>query len=168
VGRFLDPHAVEYDARFYGWGWTFGTSSWTEPTCHAVLALRSAARLRPTPEIEARIACARKMLLDRRCSDAGWNYGNRRVRGFNLPSYAQTTGLALLALAPSNDPRLHASIARARAFFQDECESRLARVMLAAGLRAHGESLNYVPGELRNDTVLTALETMLILGVPSA
>ena len=38
------------------------------------------------------------MLLDRRCRDGGWNYGNRRVLGADLPSYPETTALALMAL----------------------------------------------------------------------
>jgi hypothetical protein len=38
------------------------------------------------------------MLLERRCRDGGWNYGNRRVLGEDLPSYPETTALALMAL----------------------------------------------------------------------
>jgi hypothetical protein len=44
------------------------------------------------------------MLEDRQCDDGGWNYGNAVVLGDRLPSYGQTTAVALLAL--QGDPRM--------------------------------------------------------------
>lgn len=64
----------------YGWAWVAGTSSWIEPTVHAALALRGYLAVCPgrtsrEHEIRYRIAAAERMLLERRCADAGWNYG---------------------------------------------------------------------------------------------
>ena len=81
-----------------GWAWTDGTFGWVEPTARAVLTLRL---LRPGAT--APIADGVAVLEDRQCDDGGWNYGNPVVLGDHLPSYGQTTAVALLAL--QGDPR---------------------------------------------------------------
>jgi len=82
-----------HDPSLRGWGWTPDTFGWVEPTAHAVLALRV---LRPSagPALADGLA----VLADRECQGGGWNYGNRVILGVELPPYAQTTAIALIAL----------------------------------------------------------------------
>ncbi|MBZ5594115.1 MAG: terpene cyclase/mutase family protein [Acidobacteriia bacterium] len=98
IAHWLCPSIVEFDPGLAGWPWEAGASSWVEPTAHALMALRCAARRTKDPAWTGRMAMSERMLLDRRCRDGGWNYGNRRVLGADLPSYPETTALALMAL----------------------------------------------------------------------
>jgi hypothetical protein len=133
VAHWLDPSTVEFDPGLGGWPWQPGTSSWIEPTAHALMALRRAARWAETPGLASRVAMGERMLLERRCRDGGWNYGNRRVLGADLPSYPETTALALMALDG------HAAVRWGMALEQierqwRETHSPLARAWLAACL----------------------------------
>jgi len=96
--HWLRPSIVEFDPSLSGWPWEVGASSWVEPTAHALMALRCAAKSGRRPDLAPRISLTERMLLDRRCRDGGWNFGNRRVLGADLPSYPETTALALMAL----------------------------------------------------------------------
>jgi hypothetical protein len=98
LAQWLSPRTVEFDATLSGWPWQTGTSSWVEPTAHALMALGRVKGCVGTVGIEERIGMGKRMLLDRRCHDGGWNYGNRRVLGADLPSQPETTALALMAL----------------------------------------------------------------------
>jgi hypothetical protein len=70
-----------------------GTFSWVEPTSYALLALKiNGTRIHP------RIQEAERLIADRVCTDGGWNYGNRKVRGIALTSMMPTTALAAMAL----------------------------------------------------------------------
>jgi hypothetical protein len=101
-----------------------------------------------------------RMLLDRRCRDGGWNYGNRRVLGADLPSYPETTALALMALDG------HAAVAWGAALDQvehawREIRSPLARAWLSSCLLMYrGERPQ--PAEqvdrAGNDLLVTAIE----------
>jgi hypothetical protein len=84
---------VDIDGSLRGWSWVEGTFSWVEPTSYALLALKSAGVI-----THPRIQEAERMLLDRTCSDGGWNYGNRVVWGATLKAMTSTTALAALAL----------------------------------------------------------------------
>ena len=96
--HWLRPSIVEFDPSLSGWPWEVGASSWVEPTAHALIALRCAAKTVRRTDLAGRIALTERMLLDRRCRDGGWNFGNRRVLGADLPSYPETTAMALMAL----------------------------------------------------------------------
>jgi hypothetical protein len=75
-----------------GWPWTDGGFGWVEPSAWAVLALRAH---RPTSSsLNDGIA----LLRDRECRGGGWNYGNRVAFGVELPPFAQTTAIGLLAV----------------------------------------------------------------------
>ncbi len=83
-----------------GFGWARETFPWVEPTAIAMLAMA----MQPSTHLESRALRARvrigaQLLLDRQAPDGGWNYGNTRVLGVDLPSYPDTTGWALLGLA---------------------------------------------------------------------
>jgi hypothetical protein len=108
-----------------------------------------------------------KMILERRCSDGGWNYGNRRVLGEDLRSYPETTALALLGLSgnPALDLRVPLALAKRH---WNETRSPLARAWLDVALRSHaaeapplGEPLPLAP----TDTMVNALEIMAHNGV---
>ncbi len=102
LGRFSLPAqqdaepAVVLDATLDGYGWAQQTFAWVEPTSMAMIALAAQS---PTPAISTRVAIGARLLIDRQSSDGGWNYGNKRVLGVNLPGYPDTTGWALLGLA---------------------------------------------------------------------
>ena len=161
AAHFLRPSLVEFDARYGGWPWQPGTSSWVEPTAHTLTALHSAASHIHDSRLAARIAMGERMLLDRRCRDGGWNYGNRRVLGVDLPSYPESTALALLALA--GNPALDGPAAVALAERQWRAtQSRLARAWLTLCLRRLGAKTD-APNPLANgevDVMATALEAI--------
>jgi hypothetical protein len=81
-----------------GWPWVEGTFSWVEPTSYALLALKGTGDL-----AHPRIREAERLLLDRECSDGGWNYGNRKARDTDLTSMVPTTALAAMALQHATD-----------------------------------------------------------------
>jgi hypothetical protein len=127
------PETQVYDPSLAGWPWLAGTSSWVEPTALAMLALGWAAPLVDEKRrrlIRARLELAERMLLDRRATDGGWNYGNRIVLGEKLPSYPETTALALLALGSARGFDRQAGLEIARRHWQ-ATRSRLARAWLA-------------------------------------
>jgi hypothetical protein len=92
ASRVVSTDAVPLDTSAVGWGWARGTASWVEPTARALWALRVTRPLSP------RIGDAVAVLRDRECVGGGWNYGNRVVLAEELPPFAQTTAIALIAL----------------------------------------------------------------------
>lgn len=88
-----------FDATLPGWSWVPGTAAWVMPTAFAMLSLRRSAR---QPE---RVAEGVALILDRQCSDGGWNYGNPMVYGAQLAGHLDSTGWALLALPPGSQPQ---------------------------------------------------------------
>jgi hypothetical protein len=161
VAAWLSPRTVEFDASLSGWPWQAGTSSWVEPTAHALMALGRVARPGEHSGLEQRLAMGRRMLLDRRCRDGGWNYGNRRVLGADLPSYPETTALALMALDGDVDIRWGEMLDRV-ARLGRETSSPLERAWLGACLLQYrGERPNppHDPGD-RGDILVAAVEVI--------
>jgi hypothetical protein len=68
----------------------------------ALLALRQARASGQFPALHAaideRMREAAAMLLERRCSDGGWNHGAPAALEVSATSYPETTGMATLAL----------------------------------------------------------------------
>lgn len=83
-----------YDGSLRGWPWTSGTHSWVEPTALALFALRIAGYGK-----HPRVVEAAEMLMNRHLPSGGWNYGNTVVFEQELQPMADTTGIALQALA---------------------------------------------------------------------
>src|SRR5712692_4194630 len=133
VAHWLEPSVVEFDPELSGWPWQTGASSWIEPTAHALMALRRAARRVEDAVLSVRIDTGERMLLERRCRDGGWNSGNRRVPGADLPSYPETTALALMALDGQPSVKWGAALDRVQQLWS-ETSSPLARAWLAACL----------------------------------
>jgi hypothetical protein len=173
----LQPGAVAHDARVQGWPWLPGNSSWVEPTAHALIALKKA--LTPLRRmnwagagaVESRIEMAERMLADRRCADGGWNYGNKLVQDVKLPSYPETTALALVGLQ-GGGVSLAGPLELARSMYA-RSRSPLARAWLAVALRNHGITVEAGAFAPAGDIMVTALETLAegnhrLLGVEAA
>src|SRR5712692_3060459 len=162
----LLPSVVELDPSFKAWPWRPGNSSWIEPTAHALVALKKASSAQSGSRLHDRISSGEKMILDRRCSDGGWNYGNRKILGTELPSYPETTALALLGLAGNRSLDVSSALAAAQRYLRDT-RSPLAKAWLRVCLRSHGIALEQ-PGAVPlapNDTLINALEIIAATGV---
>ena len=122
------------DLSLTGWPWLAGTSSWVEPTAHALVALRKAPG---RTEIAARIDTGTKQIWSLRCADGGWNYGAPNALHVNLPSYPETTALALIGLAGATEPKLPQALQHARTL-ASQPQSLMAAAWLAIALRLHG------------------------------
>ncbi|MBI2689981.1 MAG: terpene cyclase/mutase family protein [Acidobacteria bacterium] len=159
LGIFMENH-IGHDRKFAGWPWLPGTTSWIEPTSHALVALKRSAPEFGGSELRRRVTLAEGMILRRRCSDGGWNYGSRAALGIDLPSYPETTALALLGLQSCPEADLSKDLIRARELWQ-QCEARLGRAWLAVSLRNFGVDLPEDDKPIyRNDILATALEAL--------
>jgi hypothetical protein len=124
--------AIPHNPDAIGWAWTLGTFGWVDPTARALLALRIA---RPA---STAIADAVALLRDRESIGGGWNYGNRIVLGEDLPPYAQTTAMGLLALRGLDDRLESRAIERLRGLWGDEQAGGLSIALSLAAFRVHG------------------------------
>ena len=157
----IDP---ERDLSLTGWPWKADTSSWVEPTAHALVALKKYATKSSSHLLRERVRLGEAQLLDERCADGGWNYGNRTVLKRDLPSYPETTGLALLGL--QGHANLNGSLDLA-AKLAEERVSPLARAWLAIALRVHGtkhaaKAPDEPAGKLPPDLHEVALEALAL------
>ncbi|HLX42071.1 MAG TPA: hypothetical protein VKR43_01490 [Bryobacteraceae bacterium] len=156
---------AERDLSLKGWPWKPGTSSWVEPTAHTLVALQRTASKAPkgtsADELKERVRMGEAQLLDVRCADGGWNYGSRAALGVDLPSYPETTALALIGL--QGHPDLAHSIELA-ARMARETPSAMAAAWLAIALRVHGAEPPAPSGDVSPDVLVTAVEA---LGAPA-
>jgi hypothetical protein len=158
------------DLSLKGWPWKPGTSSWVEPTAHTLVALKKASAKIAVRELRDRVRMGEAQLLDVRGKDGGWNYGSREALEVDLPSYPETTALALVGLQG------HAGLEgrpglQGRTGMPGPIEvavrmlrgspSPLARAWLTIALRLHGVE---VPATLEEphspDVLITALEAL--------
>ena len=160
LAHWLSPRTVEFDPALSGWPWQAGTSSWVEPTAHALMALGRVARTSEHAGLDARIAMGHAMLLERRCRDGGWNYGNRRVLGADLPSEPETTALALMALDGDPEIRWGEMLDRVERLWR-ETSSPLARAWLGACLLQYrGERPQEPERDTSGDLLVCAVEVI--------
>jgi hypothetical protein len=117
-----------------GWPWKPDTASWVEPTAHAIVALKQAASKAPSAKLRERIRIGQAQLMDVRCQDGGWNYGNSASLHVDLVAFPETTGLALIGL--QGHPDLGPSIDLATRM-ASLTPSPLARAWLTIALRLH-------------------------------
>jgi len=148
----------ERDLSLKAWPWKPGTTSWVEPTAHTLVALKKASAGFSNRDLNERIRMGEAQLLDVRCRDGGWNYGSRAALGVDLPSYPETTALALLGLQG------HANLANSlelAARMAHETKSPMARAWLAIALRLHGAEVLAFPDSVpSSDLLITALEAL--------
>jgi hypothetical protein len=166
---------ADRDLSLKGWPWKPNTSSWVEPTAHTLVALKQAsshASSKHRGEIRERVRMGEAQLMDVRCRDGGWNYGSRAVMGGDLPSYPETTALALLGLQGHVDLSRSLDLASQMARDQrsqmiiDQQEpqaqvrSPLARAWLRLALRLHGVHVDLPLGTPLRDVVVTAIDAI--------
>jgi hypothetical protein len=161
LARWLRIQPIEFDPSLHGWPWSPGTSSWVEPTVHALISLKKAAPYYPGQELASRVDMAERYLMDRRCSDGGWNYGNRRVFKVELPSFQESTAMALLALKGNPRIDVRRALDRARQYW-NASPSPLARAWLEIALRNYGVAVGARAGAepVGPDVLLAALEAI--------
>jgi hypothetical protein len=149
------------DVSHAGWPWREGNAAWIEPTVHTLVALKKVRAEYRSSELESRVREGEAMVLSRRCTDGGWNCGNPGVLNFDLPSYPETTGLALVGLQGRSAAELAGPLEVARRFRQ-ETKSSLAKAWLTIALRCHGDHPAELPGENKvpTDVMLAALEAL--------
>jgi hypothetical protein len=161
VASFFHWIPTKLDVSHEGWPWRQGNASWIEPTAHTLVALKKVSSHYRTAEVERRVREGEKLVLSRRCSDGGWNCGNPNVFNYDLPSYPETTGLALLGLEGRNEEELAGALAVARRF-RAETKSSLAKAWLQIALRCHGQPLE-TPAEIpwaSSDIMLGAVQAL--------
>jgi len=144
-----------------GWPWRDGNASWIEPTSLTLVALKKAAATHPSSELALRVREGEALVLSRRCSDGGWNCGNPNVFNYDLPSYPESTGQALVGLQGRSESELAVPLGAARRF-RTETKSSLAKAWLGIALRCHGENPSGPVEEARvaPDIMLAALESL--------
>ncbi len=142
---------------YKGWPWKPNTASWVEPTAHALVALKKASAHFGGDELQQRIRLGHAQLRDVRCADGGWNYGSHAALGIDLPSYPETTALALLGLQGETD--LDKSLATARHMMESN-PSPLALAWLRIALSLHGESVPELFGNPSSDVMITSIEVL--------
>ncbi|MDQ6760839.1 MAG: hypothetical protein M3Z32_13385, partial [Acidobacteriota bacterium] len=145
----------EVNVTHKGWPWRPGNASWVEPTAHALLALKKVPAAYRTRDMGWRIRQGEEMLLARRDRDGGWNSGNPNVMQTDLPSYPETTALAMLGLQGRGEHGLLELATRSLA----QSKSSLANAWLSIALRCYGASF-VTPEGLREspDVMLAALQ----------
>jgi len=144
----------ERNLELKAWPWKPGTSAWVEPTAHTLVALK---RFGSSKEIRQRVEMGEAQLMDVRCSDAGWNYGSRAALGVDLPSYPETTALALLGLQGRAGVESSLDLAKRMA---GETTSPMARAWLAVALRLHGIEPPPSAATVKADVLITAIEAL--------
>lgn len=162
--QLIGKAAVDQNPKLKGWPWRPGNHSWVEPTSHALVALRVLEGKPGVVDEEQRRYRQEQgvaLLRDRRCVDLGWNYGNKRVLEEVLPSYPETTGIALVGLFAAGKATGEELRAAARVFAQ--AKGAYAQAWLSIGLRLHGVEAPYTASEAvhpSGNVALTALEVL--------
>ena len=161
AASFLHLLKTKLDVSHEGWPWREGNAAWIEPTAHTLVALKKVAGSYKGGELGHRVRDGEALVLSRRCSDGGWNCGNPNVLNFDLPSYPETTGLALLGLQGRSASELAGPLDAARRF-REETKSSLAKAWLTIALRCHGQNVSAPAGEgkVTGDIMLAALEAL--------
>ena len=153
---------MDRDFRLKAWPWKPGNSGWVEPTAHALVALKLASgklstKLYSESDLRDRVTGGEAVLLNVRSRDGGWNYGDSSVLGVQLPSYPETTALALLGLQGRRDLGNAFDVAWKEI---GETPSPLARAWLTIAMRLHGISPPEMTGPPPDDLMITAVEAL--------
>ena len=147
----------ERDIALKCWPWKPGNSGWVEPTVHALVALKQASAKLSSGELRNRVQMGEAQLMDVRSRDGGWNYGSPAAVGVDLPSYPETTALALVALQGRGDMGKAFDLARRQ---MGETPSPMARAWLTIAMRLHGLKPVELHGEPQADLMITGIEAL--------
>jgi hypothetical protein len=161
AASFMHLLKTKLDVSHEGWPWREGNAAWIEPTTHTLVALKKVSGKYQGGELQHRVRDGEELVLSRRCSDGGWNCGNPNVLNFDLPSYPETTGLALMGLQGRSASELAGPLDVGQRF-REETKSSLAKAWLTIALRCHGRNPSAPASESRvsNDIMLAALEAL--------
>jgi len=161
LANFFHLTDIRLDLAHPGWPWFPGNSSWIEPTCHTLLALKKAASLHHSYRVLSRIQEGEIMVLSRRCSDGGWNAGTPVTLSYDLRSYPESTALALLGLQGRRIQEFPQALEIAESMHRST-KSSLARAWLAIALRAYGRQPADPSEDISSsrDILLTALQAL--------
>lgn len=161
IGSFFHLIKANLDVSHEGWPWREGNATWIEPTAHTLVALKKVAKQYRTAEVEHRVRDGEELILSRRCTDGGWNYGTPNMLYVDLPSYPETTALALLGLDGVGDRAVTQGLVVAQRF-RAETKSSLGKAWLQIALRCHGKNIA-PPAEsafASHDVMLASLEAL--------
>jgi hypothetical protein len=152
---------TKLDFSHTGWPWHPGNSAWIEPTAHTLVALKKISTTYMSTDLRRRVIDGELMILTRRSSDGGWNCGNPNVLNFDLPSYPETTGLALLGLQGRSEKDVAGPLAFA-AKLLSQTKSSLAKAWLGIALRNFARPVPVPENGLApsGDIMLSALEAL--------
>jgi hypothetical protein len=161
TGSFLHLIRAKLDVSHEGWPWRAGNATWIEPTAHTLVALKKVAGFYRAAEVQQRVRDGQELILSRRCSDGGWNYGTPNMLYVDLPSYPETTALALLGLDGRSEREFPGAIEVARKFHA-ETKSSLGKAWLRIALRCHGKDVGMPPETpfVSQDVMLASLEAL--------
>ena len=151
--------ASDVNVQHKAWPWMAGNASWIEPTVHALVALKhaQAAFKGEGADLASRIRDGEEMILARRGQDGGWNCGNPNVYKIDLPSYPETTALAMLGLQGLDLPGLVDEGWR----WLRGSKSSLANAWLTIALRCYGADAPQASGSAPpSDIMLAALQAL--------
>jgi hypothetical protein len=140
TGSFLHLIKARLDVSHEGWPWMDGNATWIEPTAHTLMALKKVVGQYRRQEVERRVRDGEDLVLSRRCTDGGWNYGTPNMLYVDLPSYPETTGLALLGLVGRKQREFAGALDLAERFRADT-KSSLGKAWLQIALRCHGRDV---------------------------
>lgn len=158
----LGLYNVGRNPNYKAWPWKPGDSYWIEPTVHSLVALKLVRKRLNLPEIHERIALGEAAILDQRCTDGGWNYGNHVVQKVPLSSYPETTALALIGLQQVDANKLSISMNLAEKFVSLR-QGRMASAWLTIALEIHGRKRTTTPYPdlvANGDVLLSAVEAI--------
>jgi len=142
------------------WPWKPGNAGWVEPTAHALVALKKGAAKWPSPALSERVRMGEAELADVRSRDGGWNYGSPAALGVDLPSYPETTALALVALQEKHGLESAFEVAQR---MMRETPSPLARAWLTIAMRLYGiepPEWGEAGGAASGDVMIAAVEAL--------
>ena len=129
---------------------------------HTLVALKKVAANYRKLGAGASRADGEALVLSRRCSDGGWNCGNPNVLNFDLPSYPETTALALLGLQGRSPAELAGPLSVARAVSAPRPDRRWRRPGCDRAALSWRRIRNRPAGTARppTDVMLAALEAL--------
>ena len=161
TGSFLHLIKARLDVSHEGWPWRDGNATWIEPTAHTLVALKKVAGQYRSSEVKSRVRDGEDLVLSRRCTDGGWNYGTPNMLYIDLPSYPETTGLALLGLVGRKEREFPGALELAQRF-RAEAKTSLGKAWLEIALRCHGRNVAAPPETAwgLSDVMLGSLEAL--------